>query len=253
MNKIYEKFNIPTSCLLENTIFKKSFIENADLTISDKKILNDIIKKVIWKYCLKPETINIQPYKDTEREYLEIEVIEVNILEKIKVAKISELIFKTIPYPILLVLVCGKEFQIATGDIRKSLNDSSKMTVDNFAYSDWIDASNTDELANNFLSSLSVNQLKTTDYYRLYLDITDKINLYNISKIKGNSSVAITETDSQQLYEELRDTEDKINQLQNQAIKALAVSEKVEISIELNKLRIKKEELLKKNIKNGMY
>ena len=40
---------------------------------------NEHIKKVTWKYCLKPDTINIQPYRSDERDYLEIEIMEVQL------------------------------------------------------------------------------------------------------------------------------------------------------------------------------
>ena len=67
MEQFYKQLNIPNNCEVNNTIFKKAFLDNADLTSSDKKIINDHIKKVTWKYCLKPETINILPYKDDKR------------------------------------------------------------------------------------------------------------------------------------------------------------------------------------------
>ena len=79
MNRFYEKLNIPKNCSVDNTVFKKAFLENADLLSFDKKIINEHIKKVTWKYCLKPDTINIQPYRSDERDYLEIEIMEVQL------------------------------------------------------------------------------------------------------------------------------------------------------------------------------
>ena len=50
MNRFYEKLNIPKNCIVDNTVFKKAFLENADLLSFDKKIINEHIKKVTWKY-----------------------------------------------------------------------------------------------------------------------------------------------------------------------------------------------------------
>ena len=51
MDKFYEKLNISENCLANQTIFKKTFLESVDLLASDKKLINDHIKKVVWKYC----------------------------------------------------------------------------------------------------------------------------------------------------------------------------------------------------------
>jgi len=46
MNNFYEKLNIPDSCIVDNTVFKKAFLDNAELLSSDKKIINEHIKKI---------------------------------------------------------------------------------------------------------------------------------------------------------------------------------------------------------------
>ena len=202
MNRFYEKLNVPKNCIVDNTVFKKAFLENADLLAFDKKIINEHIKKVTWKYCLKPDTINIQPYKSDEREYLEIEIMEVQLNEDSKVKRIAEIIMRAIPYPILLVLVKDNQIQLVTGDMRKNLSDSSKVTVEDFSFTGWID-----------------------------------LNSEDVSKIKG--SLVNTENtsnfDTQEIYTKIKSLEDKIAQLQNKVRKAIDIAERVEISVELNK------------------
>ena len=46
MNRFYEKLNMPKNCIVDNTVFKKAFLENADLLAFDKKIINEHIKKI---------------------------------------------------------------------------------------------------------------------------------------------------------------------------------------------------------------
>jgi len=41
-------------------------------------------------YCLKPETINIKPYKNDIREYTEIEVLEVIIPSTVKTKRMAD-------------------------------------------------------------------------------------------------------------------------------------------------------------------
>ena len=247
MNRFYEKLNVPKNCIVDNTVFKKAFLENVDLLSLDKKIINEHIKKVTWKYCLKPDTINIQPYRSDERDYLEIEIMEVQLNEDSKVKRIAESIMRAIPYPILLVLVKDNQIQLVTGDMRKNLSDSSKVTVEDFSFTGWIDLNSEDIFRDNLFAELNISKLSYINFYEMYKDITAKVNLYNVSKIKG--SLVNTENtsnfDTQEIYTKIKSLEDKIAQLQNKVKKAIDVAERVEISVELNKLRKEKESLLK--------
>lgn len=247
MNRFYEKLNIPKSCIVDNTVFKKAFLENADLLSFDKKIINEHIKKVTWKYCLKPDTINIQPYRSDERDYLEIEIMEVQLNDDSKIKRIAEIIMRAIPYPILLVLVKDNQIQLVTGDMRKNLSDSSKVTVEDFSFTGWIDLNSEDIFRDNLFAELNISKLSYINFYEMYKDITAKINFYNVSKIKGSviKTDNMSKVDAQEIYTKINSIEDKITQLQNKVKKAIDIAERVEISVELNKLRKEKESLLK--------
>jgi hypothetical protein len=88
----YRFFNIPRSCEVKNTIFKKLFYENAALSTVDQKLFTEVINKITWLYCLKPETINLQPYRDEIREYDELEFIEVEIVVEKRLTVLPKLL-----------------------------------------------------------------------------------------------------------------------------------------------------------------
>lgn len=46
----YKFLNIPDSCFIGSTIYKKLFYENANLSTSDKSLFTDTINKVVWLY-----------------------------------------------------------------------------------------------------------------------------------------------------------------------------------------------------------
>lgn len=247
MNRFYEKLNIPKNCIVDNTVFKKAFLENADLLSFDKKIINEHIKKVTWKYCLKPDTINIQPYRSDERDYLEIEIMEVQLNDDSKIKRIAEIIMRAIPYPILLVFNNEKQIQLAVGDMRKNLNDSSKVTVDDFVFTDWLDIDTTDIFTNKLYENLNIKQLRFTNFYELYQDITSKLNNYNISKLKNainvNEQSNMSETDKKKCYDEILIMESQMNTLKSKFKKVDSIKEKVEINIKINDLKIKIKEM----------
>lgn len=248
MNRFYEKLNVPKNCIVDNTVFKKAFLENADLLAFDKKIINEHIKKVTWKYCLKPDTINIQPYKSDEREYLEIEIMEVQLNEDSKVKRIAEIIMRAIPYPILLVLVKESQIQLVTGDMRKNLSDSSKVTVEDFSFTGWLNMNNEDVFRDNLFAELNVSKLSYINFYEMYKDITAKINFYNMSKIKGENIVkseTMSDSDVKICYDKIKSIETEVLSLKSKIKKAGSIKEKVELNMEIVKLQKQKSELIK--------
>lgn len=240
MEQFYKQLNIPNNCEVNNTIFKKAFLDNADLTSSDKKIINDHIKKVTWKYCLKPETINILPYKDDKRDYLEIEIIEVQLNEISKVNRIAEIIMRAIPYPILLILVDNDKLKLAVGDMRKNLSDSSKVTVEDFVFTDWIDTNSADVYSEKLFAGLNISTLDSSNYYAMYQDITSKLNVYNFSKVKGkdiSKSEGMSNSDIKACYDKIKSIEVEISALKSKVKKAGSIKEKVELNIQIDKLK----------------
>ena len=136
----YESINIPDSCFIGNTIYKKLFYEIADLSGSDKSLFTDTISKVIWLYCLKPETINIPAYKDEVRDYPEIEVIEVLVHKDYKLKRIAEIIMRTIPYPMQLIFKLEGRRKFYVAHQRTSQSDSSKNTIEEFIAANWLES-----------------------------------------------------------------------------------------------------------------
>lgn len=248
MDKFYEKLNISENCLANQTIFKKTFLESVDLLASDKKLINDHIKKVVWKYCLKPDNTNISVYKDDEREYYEIEIIEVQLNETNKVKRIAEIIMRAIPYPILLVFTKDNQIQLVTGDMRKNLSDNSKVTVDNFVYTDWFEIESCNPFVEKLLTDLNFKQLNFTNFYQLYKDINDKLNLYNISKVKGkivlNENSNLSTSDMKECYDKIQLLDTQITKLKSQLKKADSIKDKVELNMEIKKLKQEKAQLL---------
>ena len=239
MNRFYEKLNIPKNCIVDNTVFKKAFLENADLLAFDKKIINEHIKKVTWKYCLKPDTINIQPYKSDERDYLEIEIMEVQLNDASKIKRIAEIIMRAIPYPILLVLVKESQIQLVTGEMRKNLSDSSKVTVEDFSFTGWIDLNVEDNFRDNLFTELNISKLSYINFYEMYKDITAKVNLYNVSKIKGEvvNSETVSDSDVKACYDKIKSIEVEISALKSKVKKAGSIKEKVELNIQVDNLK----------------
>ena len=245
MNRFYEKLNLPNKCLIDSKIDKKLILEYAELLSSDKKIITNDVKRIVLKYSLKPDTINILPYKSSDRDYLEIEIIEVHLNTVLRIKRIAEIIMRSIPYPIILVLKNDSKIQLITGDIRKNLNDSSKIIIDDFVFTEWIDLNNLNQFDRKLFSDLNIDKMNLSNYYLLYKDITSKLDIYNFCKIKNEIVNISSNIDIRGKYNRIKEINITIQSLQKQINKESSMSERVEVSIQINKLKKEKENLLK--------
>lgn len=233
----YKFLNIPDSCFIGSTIYKKLFYENADLSGRDKSLFTETINKITWLYCLKPETINIQAYKDEARDYPEIEVIEVLLHRDYGLKKIAEIIMRTIPYPMLMIFKLDDKIQFYVAHQRVSQSDSSKNTMEESISTAWLDNDS------DLLVKLNIKQMRFTNFYALYSDIVDAISIYNLSTImptEGN----ITGAQARQLSAKIEDIEQEIISLRSRLKKETQFNRRMELNIQIKKLEQSKNKLL---------
>jgi len=233
----YDFLNMPDSCFIGNTIYKKLFYENADLSTSDKSLFTDTISKITWLYCLKPETINIPAYKDEVRDYPEIEVIEVLVHKDYKLKRIAEIIMRTIPYPMLLIFKWEDKKQLYVAHQRVSQSDSSRNTIEEFISTDWLDGDSA------LFAKLDIKQMRFANFYALYSDIVDTISIYNLSTIIPTDD-NITGAEARELSAQIEDIEHEITSLRARLKKESQFNRRMELNIEIKKLEQNKNKWL---------
>ena len=233
----YDFLKIPDSCFIDNTIYKKLFYENADLSTSDKSLFTDTISKITWINCLKPETINIPAYKDEVRDYPEIEVIEVLVHKDYKLKRIAEIIMRTIPYPMVLIFKLEAKRKLYVAHQRTNQNDSSKNTIEEFIATDWLES----DCA--LFAKLDIKQMRFTNFYALYSDIVDTISIYNLSTIMPTDD-NITGAEARELSAQIEDIEQEITSLRARLKKESQFNRRMELNIEIKRLEQNKNKLL---------
>ena len=187
-----ESLEIPKACELNKPVFKKMFLDASDgkksvLDAGDKTSLKEDVEKIRWLYTLKPNTINIAPYKDDELEYPEIAVLHIelsnpNPKEK-TVKRIAHFIHRAIPYPLLLLFTCTmthdrgeqENLMVALAFKRTNQADREKWVINDSINTGWIDLSNASEAESDFLSSLRLTGLPFNNFYFFYQAIAKRV------------------------------------------------------------------------------
>jgi hypothetical protein len=108
-------------------------IEHGAPTAPDKRLLNDHIESVQWLAALKPHTVGVPIWRDDEREYLEIAVLSVTLRPSVppaSVARLTELLHRAVPYPVLLLLDAPHGLSVSAAHKRWAHNEEGKVVLD---------------------------------------------------------------------------------------------------------------------------
>jgi len=242
VSKLAGVMDIPKNCEVGNTIFKKLFLENAKLSKADKDIFTKNIDKIKWDYSLKTDNINIKPYKDDNKEYSEIEFITVKQRSTGKTKRIAEIIMRTIPYPLFLTFEKSNEIRLFTSHLRINQADTSKNTIDEFIYTDWIDLDNLDENDIALFEDLKLKNLNFTNFFTFYNCLIETIIRYNISKISDISS-DLEVYELKDIYDEINNINNRIEVIKGKIKKETQFKRVVEMNIQIKSLKEEKERL----------
>lgn len=171
----FDKLSLPEKCELDKPIFKKLFLENADLDVNDKRALKDDVLKIRWAYTLKPATINIPTFVDETYEYLEIAFLELDLSSPTRATRIASFINKAIPYPIVIVLKHNDKFMVALANKRINQADKSKLVIEEVWQTAWISDDNPSEIETKFLDDCNIKKISSLNFYSFYQDLIARV------------------------------------------------------------------------------
>lgn len=159
---------IPEACLLDKPVYKKMFLEYAELDQTDKKALSGDVERIRWQYALKPDTINIAPFRDSERDYPEIAVLSVELSNPARLKRIATFMHRAIPYPLILVFEHAGKIAISVAEKRINQTDKSKLVLVDRWQTGWIDPNKPSIAQEAFLEAIQLHRLPATNFYALY-------------------------------------------------------------------------------------
>ena len=238
MNKaieaIWNAISFPEAALLGKRVPKKQFLESGELVASDKKLFRENVKNVYWEYTLKPSTCSVLPYRDNEREYLEVAVLQVEMNSEKGHKRIAEIIHRVIPYPLML------GFYTETGDIalsiapkRFSQAEHGAFVAERFYTTGWMSSEALNDREAAFVASLAWSHMPLQTYGTLYNAWTDRFTGYECSVLSGSFTIGKAGERLDRLTR-CREIESRISELRGQLKKA-AFNRQVELNTQIKK------------------
>jgi len=260
---VVSNIGFPESAYLHKRVPKKQFLESGELVASDKKLLGNQVKNVYWEYTLKPSTCPVLPYRDDEREYLEVAVLQVEMNSQKGHKRIAEIIHRLIPYPLMIGFYIVQEeltakeakhtkkedeennfrdfsafrgsniFALSIAPKRFSQAEHGAFVAERFYTTGWMnsEALKTQEAA--FVASLAWDSMPLQTYGSLYNAWTDRFTGYECSVLSGAFTIGKAGDRIERLTR-CREIESRISELRGQLKKA-AFNRQVELNTQIKK------------------
>ena len=239
---LYDKLAIPETCHLGKRVFKKLFHENASLGATDKKALRDDIDTITWVYTLKPATIHIHTYKDDEREYDEIALLQVDLRTQKRTGRIVEVIHRAIPYPLVLVFVFEQSVALSLAHKRFSQAEKGAIVAEEFVTSDWIDLGpgGPTSAEQAFLDSLAVKNLPQTNFHAFYSALMDRLIALDCARLSGKyriEAAAERREARRQRLAQCHELENRLAETRTAAKREKQINRLADLNLEISRLR----------------
>ncbi|MBE0468423.1 MAG: DUF4391 domain-containing protein [Methyloprofundus sp.] len=232
---VWKTISFPEAALLGKRVPKKQFLESGELVASDKKLFRENVKNVYWEYTLKPSTCPILPYRDNEREYLEVAVLQVEMNSQKGHKRIAEIIHRVIPYPLMLGLYTETgEFALSIAPKRFSQAEHGAFVAERFYTTGWMNCEAFNDREAAFVASLAWGNMPLQNYGSLYNAWTDRFTGYECSVLSGAFTIGKVGDRLAQLTR-CREIESRISELRGQLKKA-AFNRQVELNTQIKQM-----------------
>lgn len=127
-------FEYPQKASFGRIIPKNKIYDHAGASSSVKNLFVKQVDRIIWKYVIASDTVNISATKSIQ----EIDVIEITLKEEIFKFEILQAIDKSLPKPTIFELVFEGKIKVVAAYKRPNEADSTKWVVSDYFESEWL-------------------------------------------------------------------------------------------------------------------
>ena len=247
---VLDALALPANAKVEQRIPKKLLVEQGAPTAADKRQIQDAIEELQWIAALKPTNIAVPAYRDAEREYLEVAVLTAVFRQNAKAARLTELIHRAVPYPVLLVTSfndgAGDGIAVSAAHKRFAQNEAGKFVVDEIlttapmTFAMALDAVPPAPIV-AFLGSLALSRLPTHDLFHFYQGWMDAIVGLAAASITGSFALPESPEQTHRMRESVAMHSQiiyELSALRTQAAKEKQMNRLVELNTKIKQLEL---------------
>lgn len=236
---VIDALALPPDARVDQRVPKKLLLDQGVPTAADKRQIQDGIEDIHWIAALKPTNIGVPNYRDGVREYLEIAVLTVTFRQAAKAARLTELIHRAIPYPVVLMSGQSGKIGLSLAHKRWSQGEAGKVVIEELHRSATIDPNALAEPEAQFLSSLALSTLPAADLFALYQAWIDLVAGLAAASITGSFTTPTSAEHSTILRDGLANharLQYELTKLRTQAAKEKQLNRRVELNMTIKRL-----------------
>ena len=233
--------SLPDGALVDRRVPKTLLMENGAPTAADKRRIREGISEVRWLAALKPTTVGLAAYRDAAREVLEIAVLQLSLHSGARAERLSELVHRAVPYPVLLVARQGNATQLSLAHKRWSLGEAGKTVLDGDVVAADVGNDRADPITAAFCDSLAITRRLHASLHALYQAWMDAVQALCAARVTGVFAIPASTAEAADRAAALQAhgrLEARISELNTAGAKEKQMTRLAEINLELKRLRV---------------
>lgn len=236
---------LPLQAMVNQRVPKKLLSDNAAATAADKRLIQNSIEDLIWVAALKPDTIGVSAYRDDHREYLELAVLTM-ALRCAATPRLSELVHRAIPYPVLLVVASPDDATVtlSLAHIRWAQREAGRTVLDGASVQVTVPDN---AIGSDFIQTLALSHQPRAHLLDLYQGWIDTATALQAAELTGQFSVSATPllaAERRAALHRCHDLSAQITQLRARAGKEKQLPRQVELNLQIRAAQAQLDALL---------
>ena len=234
---------------LNKKLDKKMFYEHGQLSSQEQKLFSAHIDRIMLSYLWTSSTVNIQPLVNDDYRFESIMFITITLRDTgnpTHIDKISSIIQRALPNPV--VLVFNQDQNIILNTVLKRLNkvDNSKVVLEDIHRTEWFELEHLSENEQKFLDTISFQNLSFVNFFECYKQIDAAVETLQFSKVTGEFKYEQNEEIHQKqklVFQEIEKLGQEIQSLTKLIKKETQFNKKAKYNMEIHNRKQKIEQL----------
>lgn len=235
---IIAALQLPEHAQINQRISKKLLIENLMPTASDRKQISDGIEDIYWIAALKPANCGIPEFRDAQREYVEVAVLQMILRPDARTDRLVELLHRAVPHPALLLSTQGSSVQLSFSHKRWAQNEAGKIVLEGTILTQSLTLPS--QLTIAFLNAMGIDHQPRSNLKAFYQGWIDTLQALQAAQHTGIFRVAQCQLDATTRHVALQvcsELETKILALRGKAQNTQQIARQVELNLQLKQLQ----------------
>jgi hypothetical protein len=240
---LLDALQLPAAARVERRIPKALLAQHGAPTAADRRAVGTGIEELAWVAALKPTTMGVPAYRDEACEYLEIAVLRITLRGDAKVARLTEIVHRAVPYPLVLVSTLGSTVQLSLAHKRWSLGEAGRVVLDGDIAATAPTGAVSSETAGAFLATLALSRQPQSSLFALYGGWIDAVLSLEAARRTGHFAAVNSLEHSAARREALAECsrlESEMARIRSAATLERQIPRQVELNLELKRLEARR-------------